>query len=102
MKHTEDYIEVIRLIEKTKTSEGREVLGEIVKEINELMLNAVECEIFEALSNIRNIGLHTGMYMVIENIPPHSDKYEKIVNLTRNVLIDVTDILKRHCGLKEL
>jgi hypothetical protein len=102
MKYTDDYIEVIRLIEKTKTSEGREALEEIIKEITDLIYNATNCEIFETLSSIRNIGLHTGMYIAIENIPPHSDKYEKIVKLTRNVIIDVIDILKRNCSLREL
>jgi hypothetical protein len=75
IKHTDDIIELIKLLKKARTDEGREALGNIIDEIKELIDNATKCKIFDALSNIRNIGLHTGMYVRLENIPIHGEEY---------------------------
>ena len=94
-------IELVRLMDKSRTDEGRETIRRMIDEISELLDNAKKCEIYDVLVNIRNIGLHTGIYMVLEGILPYYPKYEKMVELTRDLLKDVMDILESKCGCKE-
>jgi S-ribosylhomocysteine lyase LuxS involved in autoinducer biosynthesis len=94
-------IELVRLMDKARTAEGREAIREMIEEITELMDNARKCEIFNALANIRNIGLHTGMYMLLEVTPPYHPRYEKIIKLTQDLLTEVVEILKSSCGCRE-
>jgi S-ribosylhomocysteine lyase LuxS involved in autoinducer biosynthesis len=94
-------IELVRLMDKSRTDEGRETIRRMIDEISELLDNARKCKVFDTLVNIRNIGLHTGIYMILESIAPYYPKYEKIVELTRDLLRDVMNILESKCGCRE-
>ena len=85
---------LFKLLEETKTEEGKNSILEMSFFIREAIRNAYECNILDALEHLSNASFHAGIYEKTE------DKYEKITKILERATSEVKDILESRCGCK--
>jgi hypothetical protein len=92
---------LLKLLEETKTEEGKNSILEMSFFITEAIRNADRCDIFGALEYISNAGFHAGIYKQAEKLQEKTeDRYEKITKILDRAAVEVKDILESKCGCK--
>jgi hypothetical protein len=92
---------LFKLLEETKTEEGKNSILEMSFFIKEAIRNAYECNILDALEYLSNASFHAGIYKQAEKLPEKTEeRYEKITKILDSVTAEVRDILESKCGCK--
>ena len=90
---------LLKLLEETKTEEGKNSILEMCFFIREAIRNAHKCDILSALEYLSNASFHAGIYKQAEKLPEKTEeRYEKITVILAKVAEEVEDILKSKCG----
>jgi formiminotetrahydrofolate cyclodeaminase len=92
---------LLKLLEETKTEEGKNSILEMSFFIREAIRNAYECNILDALEYLSNASFHAGIYKQAEKLLEKTEeRYEKITKILDNVTAEIRDILESKCGCK--
>jgi hypothetical protein len=92
---------LLKLLEETKTEEGKNSILEMSFFITEAIRNANRCDIFGALEYLSNASFHAGIYKQAEKLQEKTeDRYEKITKILSRATEEVRDILESKCGCK--
>lgn len=90
---------LFRLLEETKTEEGRNSILEMSFFIREAIRNAYKCDILRALEHLSNASFHAGIYKQAEKLP-EEEKYREITKILDKVTTEIKDILESKCGCR--
>jgi len=92
--------DIFRLLEKTKTDEGRDSIYEMSFFTKEAIDRANKCDIPSALKYLSNANFHAGIYKQAEKLSAEDDRYKEMVKILDRVLTEIKDILVSKCGCK--